>query len=164
MDPLVHYLDQPTNKPTDPTEPTPRHRPKPVRVCMSPHEPIDSARLEPVQAFSCSLNHFAKVSTIFRFCSVILCNTHSSHCSYYLVIYSVTSCKLLEIKSKWTWFKLNSNSNSLLFFFKPSQMELVWKLQLLPYSHTNLNSPSGRSRKIGILGNLSGFFQQVWPQ
>jgi hypothetical protein len=47
---------------------------------------------------------------------------------------------------------LNSNLNFLFpFIFKPSQMELVWKLQVLPYNHANLNSHSGNSRQVRIL-------------
>jgi hypothetical protein len=53
-------------------------------------------------------------------------------------------------KGKWTWFSLNLNSNLLFFNFKPSQMELVWKLQIFPYNHTNINSYSGRTRQIRI--------------
>jgi hypothetical protein len=60
---------------------------------------------------------------------------------------------------KWTRFSWNSNSNHSSFNFKPSQRELVRKLQILPYNHGNINSYSGRPRKIRILGNLPDFFQ-----
>jgi hypothetical protein len=33
-------------------------------------------------------------------------------------------------------------------------MELVWKLQVLPYNHANINSHSGRPRQLRLLGNL----------
>jgi hypothetical protein len=36
-------------------------------------------------------------------------------------------------------------------------MELIWKLQILPYNYANLNSYSRRLRQIRILGNLSEF-------
>jgi hypothetical protein len=48
------------------------------------------------------------------------------------------------------------------FIFKPSKMELVWKLQNFPYNYVNLNLHSGRSRQIRILGNLSDFLKHVW--
>jgi hypothetical protein len=57
---------------------------------------------------------------------------------------------------------LNSNSNTLLIIFKPSQGELVWELHISPYNHANLNSQYTSSRQIGILGNLSDFFKKVW--
>jgi hypothetical protein len=41
-------------------------------------------------------------------------------------------------------------------------MELVWKLQILPYNYANLNSHSGRSRKIRILGNLPDLSKHFW--
>jgi hypothetical protein len=41
-------------------------------------------------------------------------------------------------------------------------MKLVWKLQILPYNHANLNSHSGMSRKIIILGNLSNLSKWDW--
>jgi hypothetical protein len=47
------------------------------------------------------------------------------------------------------------------FIFKPSQMEHVWKLQILPHNYTNLNSHSRRSRQVRILGNLQDF-SNVW--
>jgi hypothetical protein len=59
------------------------------------------------------------------------------------------------------WFSLDSNSKPSFFIFKPSPMELVWKLQILPYNHTHLNSYSGRSRQERILGKLSFFSKQV---
>jgi hypothetical protein len=46
------------------------------------------------------------------------------------------------------------------FIFKPSQLELVWRLQILPYDHVNLNSHSIRSRQIRISRNLSDFSKQ----
>jgi hypothetical protein len=56
---------------------------------------------------------------------------------------------------------VNSNLNPLFFIFKPSQMELVWKLQILTYNYGNLNSHSGSSIQISILGNLSDFYKHV---
>jgi hypothetical protein len=47
------------------------------------------------------------------------------------------------------------------FNFKPSQGECVWKLQIPPYNHVNLNSHSRRPRKIIILGNLPKFSKPV---
>jgi hypothetical protein len=47
------------------------------------------------------------------------------------------------------------------FIFKPSKMELVWKLQIMPYNYTNLNSHFGRSGQIRILENLSYFYKHV---
>jgi hypothetical protein len=54
---------------------------------------------------------------------------------------------------------LHSNSNPLFIIFKPSQMEVIWKLQILAYNHANLNSHNERSRQIRILGNLLDFSQ-----
>jgi hypothetical protein len=48
------------------------------------------------------------------------------------------------------------------FTFKPSQLELVWKLRILPYNDANLNSYFGRPRQIIISGNLLDFSKQVW--
>jgi hypothetical protein len=42
------------------------------------------------------------------------------------------------------------------------QGQLVWKLQIFPYNHANLNLQSGRSRQIKILENLSNFSKPVW--
>jgi hypothetical protein len=56
---------------------------------------------------------------------------------------------------------LNSNSNTLLIIFKPSQGELVRELQISPYNHANLNSQSLRTSQIGIFGNFSDFSKQV---
>jgi hypothetical protein len=47
------------------------------------------------------------------------------------------------------------------FIFKPSQMEVVWKMQILPYNYANLNSHSGRSRQVRILENLPDFSNLV---
>jgi hypothetical protein len=43
------------------------------------------------------------------------------------------------------------------FYFKPSQMEHVWKLQIVQYNYTNLNSYSRWTRQKRFLGNLSDF-------
>jgi hypothetical protein len=40
-------------------------------------------------------------------------------------------------------------------------MELVWKLQVFPYNHANLNSHSRIPRQARILGNLSVFCKHV---
>jgi hypothetical protein len=40
-------------------------------------------------------------------------------------------------------------------------MELVWKLQILSYNHSNPISHSRRSGQMRILGNLSDFSKQV---
>jgi hypothetical protein len=50
-----------------------------------------------------------------------------------------------------------------LSFSKPSQMELVWKLQILPHNYINLNSYSGSLRQMGILEDLLDFSKHVWP-
>jgi hypothetical protein len=47
------------------------------------------------------------------------------------------------------------------FIFKPSQMEVVWKMQILPYNYANLNSHSRRSRQVRILENLPDFSNLV---
>jgi hypothetical protein len=41
-------------------------------------------------------------------------------------------------------------------------MELVWKLQVFPYNHANINSHFKRSRQVIILGNLLDFSKHVW--
>jgi hypothetical protein len=43
-------------------------------------------------------------------------------------------------------------------------MELVWKLQILPYNHANLNSHSGSSRQVRIIEFLPDFSNHVGPQ
>jgi hypothetical protein len=46
-------------------------------------------------------------------------------------------------------------------FFQTKSKEACIELQFLPYNHANLNSHSGRSRQIRILGNLSDFSKDV---
>jgi hypothetical protein len=41
-------------------------------------------------------------------------------------------------------------------------MELVWNLWVLLYNHANINSHSGRTGQVRILGNLSDFSKPVW--
>jgi hypothetical protein len=44
-------------------------------------------------------------------------------------------------------------------------VELAWELEISPYNHANLNSHSGRSRQIRILGEFTRIFpNQIEPQ
>jgi hypothetical protein len=65
----------------------------------------------------------------------------------------------LEMELSLDWIQIQTLFS---FIFKPSQMEFVWKLQILPYSHAILNSHSGMSRQIRILGNLLDFSKPAW--
>jgi hypothetical protein len=88
--------------------------------------------------------------------------TPKCHCSHCIVIYSSSSCMYNDFVASGLGLVWIQVQIVLSYVFKPSQMELVWKMQILPYNYINLNSYSGRPRQIGILGNLSDFFKHVW--
>jgi hypothetical protein len=75
------------------------------------------------------------------------------------VLHLVNGSGSLEMELGLVWIQIQTLFS---FIFNPSQMELVWKLQILPYNHANLNSYSGRPRWISIPWNLSDFSKQVW--